>query len=74
MYNYGMTMKEIEEVFGIPYRTLQEFKSKDNSNWRKILFEFLKIQDIEKIKHLQELDVIPKLKKNDEKSYEQRNS
>ena len=63
VYNFRMTMKEIEEVFGIPYRTLQEFKTKDNSNWRKILFEYLKVQDIEKIKHLQELGIIPKFEK-----------
>jgi len=48
-----MTYKEINEVFGIPQRTLTDWKNSKESDWRKKMFEFLRNstkKDIEKLK------------------------
>lgn len=40
---------EIEKYFKIPVQSLQNFKKTDRDNWRKIVYEFLKIQDKERV-------------------------
>ncbi|NPA55119.1 MAG: hypothetical protein GXO40_02010 [Epsilonproteobacteria bacterium] len=47
-----MTYKEINEIFGIPQRTLTDWKNTKNDDWRKKMFEFLrkiKKEDIQKL-------------------------
>ena len=47
-----MTYKEINELFGIPQRTLTDWKNSKETDWRKKVFEFLKNstkKDIEKL-------------------------
>ena len=37
-----MTYKEINEVFGIPTRTLTDWKNSKDDDWRKKIFSFLR--------------------------------
>jgi hypothetical protein len=47
-----MTYKEINEVFGIPQRTLSDWRNSKDGSWRKKMFEFLRKitkEDIERL-------------------------
>ena len=47
-----MTYKEINEVFGIPQRTLSDWRNSKDGSWRKKMFEFLRKTKKEDIKKL----------------------
>jgi len=36
---------ELQELFGIPRQTLQDFKNKSDDNWRYKVYNYLKIQN-----------------------------
>jgi len=36
---------ELQELFGIPRQTLQDFKNKSEDNWRYKVYNYLKIQN-----------------------------
>lgn len=37
---------DLTRLFGIPTSTLQDWKNRDDDNWRKKLYDFLKKSDI----------------------------